>query len=88
MIAFFQLATGCQIRDETIEYIVANNAKAIVKGVKTAFSREMDCLGVYKSHTQGVADHFGNITLDITYIEQHGDEETATWQLRPVTLFT
>jgi hypothetical protein len=88
MIAFFQLATGLQIRDETIDYIVANNAKAIAKGVKTAFSREMDCLGAYKSHTQGVVDRFGKITLDITYLDQHGDEETTTWQLRPVTLFT
>lgn len=87
MIKFFQIATGVGIRDETIDYIVANNEEAVGEGVRKAFASEMDCLGVYKNHTQGEPDKFGKIPLDINYVDQWGDEEITSWQLRPVSLF-
>jgi len=86
MALFLQLATGTSVREESTNYIVANNSVAIAKGVVQAFKDEMDCLGEYSSHKVGDVNKNGCYPLEVSYIDPFGDIETSSWELRPVTV--
>jgi hypothetical protein len=75
------------VREETIDYILENNAYAVSGAVESAFTAEMDCLGTYKSYTQGVMDKLGKIPIQVQYVDLCDELETTTWQLRPVKIF-
>lgn len=87
MILFLQIATGTTAIEEATDYIVANNASAIEKGVKAAFKDTLWCMGTYKNHSLGSPSRNGHYPLDVTYVNVNGDKETSKWQLRPVKLF-
>jgi hypothetical protein len=87
MSAFLQLATGTSVREELTDCVVANNDSAIEKGVAYTFKEQMDFLGDYKSCKVGQPNRYGCCSLEVTYIDTFGDEETSNWELRPIKLF-
>ncbi len=88
MLNLLQLATGSSVREEVIEYIVANTPEAIEKGIKQAFEDSYEFhLGKFHSFELGKTDQFGNITLTISYVDCWGDIEQESWELRPVKAF-
>jgi hypothetical protein len=83
----FQIATGNSVREEITDYVVANNLQSIEEGLKAAFLNEYSYLGSFKDFKLGKANNFGQIEVNITYIDEYKDEETTQWELRTVKAF-
>lgn len=87
MKTLFQIATGSSVPEEATSFVVENTTSSIEAGIRAAFKDKVDFLGTYKRHKLGECTRFNYYPIDVIYTDTYGDEETLSWQLRPVTVF-